>query len=65
MTLIQLVVWLVIMGVLLYLFNTYITTIDATAKKIINFVVVAAMILLCLSAFGVLGALDMPVPRIR
>jgi len=64
MSLIQLLVWLGVIGVLLWLFNTYVTMIDGNLKRIINIVVIIAAVLLCLSAFGLLGALDMPVPRI-
>jgi hypothetical protein len=44
MDLVQLVVILIVLGVLLYLVNTYIPM-DATIKQIINVVVVIAIVL--------------------
>ena len=56
MPLIQLVIALVVVGVILWLINTYIPM-DATIKKILNVVVIIAVLLWLLSAFGVLGSL--------
>lgn len=56
---------LILLGILLWAFNTYLTTIDATAKKIINFVVIVIMVVICLQAFGVVNILDQPVPRVN
>ncbi len=57
MPLIQLVIVLVVVGVVLWLINTYIPM-EATIKKILNVVVIIAVILWLLSAFGVLGSLS-------
>lgn len=57
MPLIQLVIVLVVVGVVLWLINTYIPM-EATIKKILNVVVIIAVILWLLSVFGVLGSLS-------
>jgi hypothetical protein len=56
MTLISLVVTLIVVGVLLWMVNQYIPM-DANIKKILNIVVVVAVIIWLLSAFGVLGSM--------
>ena len=53
MSLISLVVVLVIVGVILWLINTYIPM-DAKIKSILNVVVVIVVIIWLLQAFGVL-----------
>jgi type IV secretory pathway TrbL component len=53
-SLISLVVTLIVIGVLLWAVNTYIPM-DPTIKKIINIVIVIAVVLWLLAAFGVLG----------
>jgi hypothetical protein len=55
-TLIALVITLIVVGVLLWLVNTYIPM-DPTIKKITNIVIVIAVVLWLLSVFGVLGSL--------
>ena len=57
MSLISLVVVLVIVGVILWLINTYIPM-DAKIKKILNVVVVIVVIIWLLQAFGVLGNIN-------
>ena len=57
MPLIQLVIVLVVVGVILWLVNTYIPM-DRNIKKILNVVVIIAVILWLLSAFGVIGSLQ-------
>jgi len=57
MPLIQLIIVLVIVGVILWLVNSYIPM-DATIKKILNVVVIIAVILWLLSVFGVIGSLS-------
>ncbi|MDZ7622834.1 MAG: Thivi_2564 family membrane protein [Ignavibacteriaceae bacterium] len=57
MSLITLVIVLVVVGVVLWLINSYIPM-QSTIKKILNVVVVIAVILWLLSAFGVIGSLD-------
>lgn len=57
MTLISLVVTLIVVGVLLWLVNQYVPM-DGKIKNILNIVVVIAVVLWLLSAFGVLGELN-------
>lgn len=57
MPLIQLVIVLVVVGVILWLVNSYIPM-QATIKKILNVVVIIAVIIWLLSAFGVLGSIS-------
>jgi hypothetical protein len=65
MPLITLVITLIVVGVLLWLVNTYIPM-DGKIKKILNVVVVVAVVLWLLVAFGVLSqAGDIRVPRIQ
>jgi hypothetical protein len=64
MSLISLVVTLVIVGVLLWLVNTYIPM-DGKIKKILNIVVVVCVVLWLLCAFGILNnSGDIRGPRI-
>lgn len=57
MPLIQLVLVLVVVGVILWVINTYIPM-QSTIKSILNAVVVIAVILWLLSVFGVIGNLS-------
>ena len=57
MPLIHVLIVLVVVGVILWLVNTY-TPIDAKIKKILNIVVVIVVVLWILSAFGILGSLS-------
>ncbi|MFZ1413513.1 MAG: Thivi_2564 family membrane protein [Defluviicoccus sp.] len=57
MSLISLVIVLIVVGVLLWAANTYIPM-DSKIKTIMNIVVVIAVVLWLLSAFGVLGSMD-------
>jgi hypothetical protein len=57
MPLIQLVIVLVVVGVVLWVINSYIPM-QPTIKKILNVVVIIAVILWLLSAFGVIGNLS-------
>ncbi|MGD0077541.1 MAG: Thivi_2564 family membrane protein [Sedimentisphaerales bacterium] len=54
MSLVTLIITLIVVGVLLWLVNTYIPM-DGKIKKIINVVVVIVVILWLLRVFGVLG----------
>jgi hypothetical protein len=54
MPLTQLVIVLVVVGVILWLINSYIPM-QATLKKILNVVVVIAVVIWLLSVFGVIG----------
>lgn len=56
MSLISVVIVLIVVGVLLWAVNQYIPM-DATIKKILNVVVIIAVILWLLTAFGVLAGL--------
>jgi hypothetical protein len=66
MTLLGLVLTLIMIGVLLWLLNTYgAPYIDTKVLKIINAVVIIVVILWLLTVFGLLPFADMPVPRVR
>ena len=54
MPLIQLVVILVVIGVILWMINNYIPM-QSTIKKILNAVIIIAVIIWLLSVFGVIG----------
>jgi hypothetical protein len=56
MDLMQLVITLIVVGVLLWLVNSYIPM-DGKIKSILNAVVVIAVVLWLLQAFGLLGSL--------
>jgi len=55
--LINLVIVLIVVGVLLWLVNTYIPM-DSKIKSILNVVVVIAVVIWLLQVFGVLGSLN-------
>ena len=57
MPLVQLVLILIVVGVLLWLVNTYIP-LDPMIKKIINIVVIVAVVLWLLSLFGLFAGLN-------
>ena len=57
MSLVTVVITLIVVGVLLWLVNTYIPM-DAKIKKIINVVVVIAVIIWLLRVFGVWGNIE-------
>jgi hypothetical protein len=57
MPLVQLVIVLVVVGILLWLVNTYIPM-DAKIKNILNIVVVIAVVLWLLNVFGVLSGVS-------
>jgi hypothetical protein len=57
MPLIHLVITLVVVGVILWLINTYIPM-QATIKKILNAVVVIAVIIWLLNVFGFIGPIS-------
>lgn len=58
------VVIIIVTGLLLYLATTYIPM-QPPIKNILIAVVVIALVLWLLGVFGVLGALNQPVPRLR
>ena len=57
MPLINLVIILVVVGVILWLINTYIPM-DGKIKRILNVVVVIAVIIWLLQVFGFLGSMS-------
>ena len=57
MPLVQLVLILIVVGVLLWIVNTYIP-LDPMIKKIINIVVIVAVVLWLLSLFGLFAGLN-------
>jgi uncharacterized membrane protein YhdT len=65
MSLISLAVTLIVIGVLLWLVNTYIPM-DGKIKKILNVVVVVCVVMWLLFAFGIINhSGDIRVPRIQ
>jgi len=65
MSLISLVLTLIVVGILLWLVNNYVPM-DGKIKRILNAVVVIAVVVWLLYAFGVLGrANDIRVPQLR
>jgi hypothetical protein len=58
---IQIVIFLVVIGVCLYLVNAYVPM-AAPIKTVINVIVVLAVCLWLLNAFGII---DRPFPRVR
>jgi len=65
MSLMSLAITLIVIGVLLWLVNTYIPM-DGKIKKILNIVVVICVVVWLLYAFGILGrAGDIRVPQFR
>jgi hypothetical protein len=60
----QIVIVLIVVGILLWMVNAYIPM-DAKIKNILNIVVVICVVLWLLSVFGVLGAINVPVPRVH
>lgn len=65
MPMISVVVTLIVVGVLLWLVNSYIPM-DAKIKKILNAVVVVCVVVWLLYVFGILGrGGDIPVPQLK
>jgi type IV secretory pathway TrbL component len=65
MSLISLAVTLIVIGVLLWLVNSYIPM-DGKIKKILNVVVVICVVVWLLYAFGILNrSSDIRVPQLR
>jgi hypothetical protein len=65
MPILNVVLVLIVVGVVLWLVNTYIPM-QSTIKSILNFVVIAAVILWLLYGFGILGhsgEIHMPVVK--
>lgn len=64
MSLLSLILILVAIGVLLWAVNAYVPM-DARIKNILNVVVIIAVVLWLLQVFGLLPAINIPVPRAR
>ena len=60
MTLLNVIVVLVVVGVVLWLINTYIPM-DRKIKSILNVVILIAVVFWLLQAFGLLGALNVKI----
>lgn len=60
MTLLNIVIVLVVVGVVLWLINTYIPM-DRKIKSILNVVILIAVVLWLLQAFGLLNALNVKI----
>ncbi len=60
MTLLNIIIVLVVVGVLLWLINNYIPM-DRKIKSILNVVVLIAVVLWLLQAFGLLNALNVKI----
>jgi hypothetical protein len=58
MSLINVVIALIVVGVILWLINTYLPM-DGKIKSILNIVVVVAVVLWLLRGFGVLGSMGL------
>lgn len=57
MSLISIVILLIVVGILLWLINSYIPM-QPTIKKILNAVVIIVVVLWLLSAFGVINSIN-------
>ena len=65
MSLLSLVITLIVVGVLLWCMNQYVPM-DPKIKQIVNIVVVIAVVIYVLSAFGVLDSMHgVKVPRVN
>ena len=60
MTLVQIAVVLIVIGVLMWLINTYIPMMGAI-KSLLNLVVVVVVVIWLLQIFGIIG----PIPGVR
>jgi len=59
MTLLSLILTILVVGVILWLINTYVPM-QSTVKGILNAVVVIVLVVWLLNAFGLLGYLNRP-----
>jgi uncharacterized protein involved in cysteine biosynthesis len=64
MSMLQVVLILLVVGVLLYLFNRFVTAIDARVKTIINWFVIICIVVWILNLLGVFALLNVPIPRV-
>lgn len=58
MSLFQVVLILIVIGIALYCFNRWVTFIDANIKKIINIVVIIVVVLWLCNVFGLFAILS-------
>ncbi len=58
--LLSIIVTLIIVGVILYLINTYLTIMDAKIKTILNWTVVILTIVWVVKTSGLLAGLNLP-----
>jgi predicted membrane protein len=59
-TLLSLILTIVVVGVVLWLINTYVPM-QSTVKSILNIVVVIVLVVWLLNAFGLIGPLTRPI----
>jgi hypothetical protein len=60
-----LIITLIVIGVLMWLVNTYVPM-DGKIKNILNVVVIICVVLYLLSVFGVLGSIsNVPIPSVN
>jgi membrane protein DedA with SNARE-associated domain len=64
MTIVSLIVWLVVLGVVAWLINSFIPM-EATIKRILNIVLIVIAIVIVLFAFGILPMGGQRVPQIQ
>ena len=65
MSLIAFIVILIVLGVLLWAFNQYVTAIDPVVKQIINVVAIVAIVLWVLAVTGIVGdVMSVKVPHV-
>lgn len=62
MTLFELIIAIVVVGVVLWLINAFIPM-EPRIKQLLNIVVIIVLILWLLTALGVLGSLNRPITR--
>lgn len=60
----QVIITIIVVGILMWLVNTYVPM-APPIKNILMAVVVIALVLWLLQVFGVLGALNAPVPHLH
>lgn len=64
MDFLHMILLIALLGVILYLINTYVPM-ETRIKSILNWVVIIALVLWILNAFGVFAYLSTPVARIH
>lgn len=62
---IALLIWLVVIGIVVWFLTTQLPFIDPTFRMIIRFVGILFAIIIVLNAFGMMGPINAPVPTIR